>query len=271
MKSKHLKIDLKKRRKDLGMTQAELAKKLHVAVATVQKWEKRQSNIGSNYLLPYAKSIHLDPMEIIDPNGEFDHVGDEHRIDSVDSINNIKSICMDLESKQVNHVFNFAKVQLADQKNVRITHEDLKAKYGDYDLKIQMLVHDDSTVELLNENTEFFQEFSGKIPQTYSQCMQFKTSSVMGFGFDQIVFLRKAHIELMYSGIPVIAKKKAKGGKEIAKIFKFRYIHKTTYLIPLTSDASQKDESELGEKENKYIWHDSDGWEVTDLINQPAF
>ncbi|TPR23117.1 XRE family transcriptional regulator [Apilactobacillus micheneri] len=266
----HLKIDLKKRRRDLGLSQQDLANKLHVSVNTIQNWENRKNNYDKT-LLPYAKAIKLDPMEIIDPYGSYEHISDMYKRNDIDSINNIEKICFDLKGQQISNVYNFVKMQLADQNNVKITHEDLKAKYGKYDLKITMLVHENSEVEFLNNNNDFFQKFNGKIPKTYSQCMQFKTNKVMSFGYDQIVFLRPAHVDLMYSGVIVIAQKMDSLGKMVAKVFKFRYVHKTTYLIPLTSQSSQKDEDELGTKENKYIWRDNDGWEVTKLINQPSF
>lgn len=57
---------IKQRRKELGMTLAEIAKACHVSEATVSRWESGEiSNMKVNHLLPLAKVLKISPMLIL--------------------------------------------------------------------------------------------------------------------------------------------------------------------------------------------------------------
>lgn len=57
---------IKQRRKELGLTMAELAKACGVSEATVSRWESGEiSNMKVNHLLPLAKVLKISPMLII--------------------------------------------------------------------------------------------------------------------------------------------------------------------------------------------------------------
>ncbi|TPR12255.1 helix-turn-helix domain-containing protein [Apilactobacillus timberlakei] len=268
MRYKHLRVDLKRRRKDLGYTQVELAKKLNISVATLQNWEQRKVSIGSIHLKMYARALKMDPLDIIDPDHEFNHYEDtkEYHLENSPSIHQIVSRCIRLSLDRVKEIFEYTNKKLAEQIGNKVTYEGLLERSTRHMLRIYAEAYSDDNVVLVTDPEKNKEEFNGNIPEDYFECLKIKTDDVSGYSNGQKVFLRRATNDMMYSGINVVAKYKDK-----FYLRNFRSTNSHFYLIPINSKSATKDDSELNGKESKYIWNFNDGWEIPYVINQSAF
>lgn len=268
--NKHYKIDLADRRKELHLTQVGIAKKCGVSKSAIQRWEHRKANITVENLKEYARVLKLNPLDIIDPEHEFKHYEDmeDYDLEGIDSIHEIRNLCLRLTTTRIAQVHNFSKKMLDEQNDMDVNFKNLTNQIKHYDLEVQLIVHDDSSVEEIPEIDRKKESFDGQVPRDYTICTKFKTDKIMTFTYNQIVFLKKATIDGMYSGVNVVVSNKD-GNMYIRK---FRSFNKTLYLIPLTSQSSQKSEEELGKEEDKFIWSSSDDWIRAEyLINQPSY
>ncbi|TPR47018.1 XRE family transcriptional regulator [Apilactobacillus micheneri] len=268
MERKHLRIDLKKRRKSLGYTQKEIAKKLNVSIVTLQNWEQRKVSIGSIHLKMYAKALKLDPLDIIDPDHEFNHYEDteEFKLEHIKTIKQIENRCIRLVAHRVSDVYDFATKQLNTQEAIPVTYKGLLEKKKTHTLIIKAEAHSDNDVRMFDDLGEYPEKFHGTIPEDYDICMKVMSEDVGEYSNGQKVFLRRASNEILYSGVNVVAEL---GGKTYIRKFRSTFDH--FYLIPVNSESAAKDDTELNGEESKYIWHPNDKWIVKYIINQSAF
>lgn len=64
-------MDLKQRRLELHLTLEEIGKEVGVGKSTVRKWEAGEiKNMGRDKIVKLSQALHINPLEIIDPNHE---------------------------------------------------------------------------------------------------------------------------------------------------------------------------------------------------------
>lgn len=69
---------IKTKRKELGMTQEELANRLFVTEKAISRWETKRGTPDISLLLPLAKELHVDVSELL--NGEENHKNDVEKL-----------------------------------------------------------------------------------------------------------------------------------------------------------------------------------------------
>ncbi|MCL0330635.1 helix-turn-helix domain-containing protein [Apilactobacillus xinyiensis] len=241
--------DLAQRRKDLHLTQLELAKICNVSKSTLQKWEKRQGSIKKEDILKYAQALHIDPMKIIDPEHNFKHYDDssEHVLRRIPTVNGITNICMNLEPKRVNAMYHFGNGQLEEQNRTEVTYKALLKNVEKHDLKINGVIHNDSNIEFFEEDKKYYEEFHGILPDDYGYAMKVKTNDLYPMiRKNQRAFLKRAYVWSLFSGNFVIVKNKF----DKYKIMQFRSNHNNIYLLPI----DRADEF-INEHQKRFLMH----------------
>lgn len=269
MDRKNMKLDLTKRREDLNLSQLDLAELCKTSRGTIERLEKRTANPTVSVLKSYAKILDINPLDIIDTEHEFNHYTDneQFKLHNIASIEEIKNLCIRLETKRVNDVYNYSHVQLIEQKDFKITYNALKNKAKEHNLRIIGEIYDDNHVIMLEDIDRYFEKFYGTAPLEYSGCIKIKTNDIKEtFLKDQIIFLRKASAESLYSGVIVICEK---DGQKYLRIF--RSVHNRLYMVPLNSKTADKNDEDLNYKDNKYLWHENDDWKILYSINQSTY
>lgn len=72
---------IKTKRKEKGMTQAELASKLNVTEKAISRWETSRGTPDISLLIPLSKELDLNVQELL--------LGEEHKKDSLESVINV--------------------------------------------------------------------------------------------------------------------------------------------------------------------------------------
>lgn len=259
-------INLIQRRKQIGLTQQQLADKVGVSTSAVKAWEHHDGNITRDNLFAYADLLHIDPMEIIDPEHHFKHINDIRGInfDDTGSLKDISTICANLSPARFQRVYKLARQQLKQQYASNITYENIKAEQRDMNLLIDGEITGTDEVKFYKPEDKYSVSFNGHVPDSYSKCLTIQTDALGStFTKGQKVFLNTVTAASLYSGILVIARK---NGKYYLRVH--RSTNHNLYMIPIQDEESVRTDADLLRKEEKYIWRESDGWEIVYTLNQ---
>lgn len=258
-------INLVVKRKEIGLTQKDVAEQLSVSVSAVKAWEHFDGNITKDNLIAYSELLHIDPMEVIDPSHHFKHVNDVRGVNLEDtgSVNDIKEVCTHLSPKRLKKVYSVARRELKEQNSTAVTYDNIRKEQESLNLRIDGEINGTDDISFYNSSDVYSLSFNGNIPDNYSKCLLINTSSLgCTFSKGQKVFLNKATSSNLYSGVLVIAEK---DGKLYLRIH--RSTNHNLYMIPIISGNNLHD-SDIAKQVRKYRWHKDDGWKILYTINQ---
>lgn len=106
-------MDLRSRRKELGLTLEEVGQKVGVGKSTVRKWESGSiSNMGRDKIVSLARALQMNPLDIIDPSGSLTKDTNER------SFSDLKNIYNQLTPKRKDKVYSYSLKQLNDQQGL---------------------------------------------------------------------------------------------------------------------------------------------------------
>ncbi|MCL0330561.1 helix-turn-helix domain-containing protein [Apilactobacillus xinyiensis] len=239
--------DLRIRRKKLGLTQEQLAQKCLVSTNTIKKWERRKGTIKKEDILRYAKVLDMDPMQIIDPEHKFKHFSDRkiNKVKHIPTVNNITNICLDLEPKRLNNVYNFGSGQLEEQQKAKVTLDTLERKMHRYELKVSGTINGDRNIEFWPEDKKYIEEFNGIVPEEFDLVFKINTNDLYPiFRKNQTIFLKRAYTWNLFSTNFVIIKNKY----ENLKIMQFISDNNKIYLLPVS-----KDNEKINEHQKRFL------------------